>query len=51
MTVYEYTKDGEKIDKMKISPTKELQEMIDSFWNSIKLRTGNSDQVSQNLQV
>lgn len=51
MTVHEYTKDGEKIDKMKIDPAAEVQEMIDSFWNSIRSRAEIPKPNSQNLQV
>ena len=37
MTVYEYTKTGDMIDKKtKLKPTQEMQEVLDTFWNTVK---------------
>lgn len=37
MTVSQYTKNGEKINKdSKIKPTQEMQEVLDAFWNTVK---------------
>jgi len=52
MTVYEYTKSGDRIDKkMKIKPTQEMQEVLDTFWNTVKSITVISTPYSKNLQV
>lgn len=52
MTVYEYTKSGDRIDKkMKIKPTQEIQEVLDTFWNTVKSITIISTPYSKNLQV
>ncbi len=37
MTVSQYTKNGDEINKnSKIKPTQEMQEVLDTFWNTVK---------------
>lgn len=43
MIVYEYTKNGDRIDKKaRIKPTQEMQEVLDAFWNTVKITSESS---------
>ncbi len=52
MTVYEYTKTGDRIkQKTDLKPTQEMQEVLDIFWNTVKNITVISTPYSKKLQV
>lgn len=52
MTVYQYNKSGELINKeTKIKPTQEMQEVIDDLWNTVDSLTVVSTVYTKNLLV
>lgn len=52
MIVENYTKSGELItENTIIKPTQEMQELIDTLWNTVKNRTNISTSQKKNLQV